>query len=87
MLDLSSADTYIAIMMSDMTNTKGKSMTSQDKVVVIRAKAFTGGRIAEQRCSVSQDGTVRVWDDVAGHYTVCHVLSRSAQQKARKLAN
>ena len=30
--------------------------------------------------------TVRVWDCVAGHYTVCHILSASAQRRAIKLA-
>ncbi len=55
-----------------------------DKVVTIRAKAF--GRIETLRVMVAADGTCRVWDRVAGHYTRCHSLSRAAQMKARKLA-
>lgn len=57
-----------------------------DKVVTIRAKAFSGGRVQEHECMVDADGTVRVWDSVAGHYTTCHILTESAQDRARKLA-
>jgi len=61
-------------------------MTTSDKIVTIRAKAFAGQGIQEHRCSVDDDGTVRVWDSVAGHYTICHSLGQSAQRRARKLA-
>ena len=54
--------------------------------ITIRAKAFSGRKIETVRCMVDDDGTVRVWDSVAGHYTRCHVLSESAQRRARKLA-
>jgi hypothetical protein len=50
-----------------------------DRVVTVRAKAFTGGKIETVRCIVDADGTVRVWDSVAGYYTTCHILSESAQ--------
>ena len=61
-------------------------MTQISKVVTIKAKAFSGGRVENCRCMVDADGTVRVWDSVAGHYTTCHSLSKSAQERARKLA-
>ena len=61
-------------------------MTETTKVVTIRAKAFSGQGVREHECTVDADGTVRVWDSVAGHYTTCHSLSKSAQDKARKLA-
>lgn len=54
--------------------------------VKIRAKAFTGRGIEAVRCRVESDGTVRVWDSVAGHYTLCHVLGEPAKRRARKLA-
>jgi hypothetical protein len=60
--------------------------TTSDREVTIRARAFTGGRIQDCQCLVSDDGSVAVWDEVAGHYTVCHSLSQSAQRRARKLA-
>lgn len=60
--------------------------TATDKVVHIRAKAFTGESIRAHRCLVDASGNVRVWDSVAGHYTTCHALTKSAQQRARKAA-
>jgi hypothetical protein len=61
-------------------------MTATDKIVTIRARAFSGGKVEAVRCRVESDGTVRVWDSVAGHYTTCHSLSAAAQRRARKLA-
>jgi len=49
-------------------------------------KAFTGQGRRNHKLSVSPDGTVRVWDDVAGHYTTCHCMSAAAQSRIRKLA-
>ena len=53
-------------------------------IVTIKAKVF--GKIQSVRAAVDADGTVRVWDSVAGHYTLCHNLSTSARERARKLA-
>lgn len=61
-------------------------MTKQDQTVTIRAKAFSGEGVREHKCTVASDGTVRVWDSVAGHYTACHSLSESAVRRVRKLA-
>lgn len=60
--------------------------TKTDKVVTIRAKAFSGRGIEEVRCTVDAAGTVRVYDDVAGYYTTCHSLSESAIRRIRRLA-
>ena len=49
-------------------------------------KAFTGQSRRTHKLSVSPDGTVRVWDDVAGHYTTCHCMSPATQSRIRKLA-
>ena len=35
---------------------------------------------------VDDDGTVRVWDDVAGHYTLWHRLTEAQIAEARRLA-
>lgn len=56
-----------------------------DRIVTIRAKAFSSEGIRSHKCLVGADGTVRVWDSVAGHYTTCHSLSDSAIRRARKL--
>lgn len=37
-------------------------------------------------CSVDSDGTVRVFDEVADHYTTIHSLSDDQVKKARELA-
>ena len=54
--------------------------------ITARAKAFSTEAMQEYRFSVESDGTVRVYDDVAGHFTLCHSLSAGQQQRIRKLA-
>lgn len=39
------------------------------------------GKNAGYRAIVDSDGTIRVWDSVAGHYTMCHSLTQ------RQIAN
>ena len=51
---------------------------------VIRCKAFSGEGVRLNRVSISADGTVRVYDSVAGHYTTMHSLSQSALRRIRK---
>jgi hypothetical protein len=68
-------------------NKKDKTMTkTQETIVTARAKAFSTFPISTYRFLVDADGTVRVWDKIAGHYTTCHALSFSAQRRIRKLA-
>lgn len=38
------------------------------------------------RCMVETDGTVRAWDDAAGHYTTCHSLTQEQVATARRMA-
>jgi WD40 repeat protein len=54
--------------------------------ITARAKAFSNEGIKTNYFLVSSDGTVRVWDSVAGYYTTCHSLSKSAESRIRKLA-
>jgi hypothetical protein len=56
------------------------------KNLTVRCKAFDGEGVRENRASVDRDGTVRVWDSVAGHYTTCHSLGRSALARIRRAA-
>ena len=60
--------------------------TNQDRQIEMRCRAFTATPIQLHRIRVSADGTVRVYDSIAGHYTTCHSLSQGAQRRARKLA-
>jgi len=54
--------------------------------LTIRARAFTAEGVRAHRVYVDDSKIVRVWDSVAGHYTVCHSLSDSAIRRIRRLA-
>ena len=54
--------------------------------ITARAKAFSHEGIKSHKFCVDADGTVRVWDAVAGHYTTFHGLRKSAEARIRKLA-
>ena len=54
--------------------------------VQIRAKAFADGPTAMQDCIVEKDGSVLVYDSIAGYYTRCHSMSERDQERARRLA-
>lgn len=54
--------------------------------LTIRARFFSHFPVETRKVIVEDDGTIRVWDDVAGHYTVCHSLTRADQRRIRKLA-
>jgi hypothetical protein len=41
---------------------------------------------AGYKARVDPDGTVRVWDSVAGHYTLRHGLTRRQQARIRREA-
>ena len=56
------------------------------RTIEMRCKAFSGEGVRMNRVQVSDDGTVRVWDSVAGHYTTCHSMIAAAQYRARKAA-
>jgi hypothetical protein len=62
-----------------MANVASKSFTA-------RAKFFGGEGVTTKKVKVDADGAVRVWDSVAGHYTLCHSLSAAAAKRIAKLA-
>ena len=60
-------------------------MTTTERYLDMRCKAFSGEGVRLNRLRVvGRD--VTVLDSTAGHYTHCHVLSRKAADKARKMA-
>lgn len=67
-----------------MTTTQ--TTTKTDKVITARCKPFRGQGVAEHRLMVEADGTVRVWDEIAGYYTTLHSLSEASQRRIRALA-
>lgn len=48
--------------------------------MTIRAKAFAGDTVREHRVLVD-DVSVRVYDSTAGHFTLCHSLSKATVRK------
>lgn len=61
-------------------------MSATETIVTIRAKAFSCEDIRTHKCIVEANGVVRVWDSVAGYYTLRHSLSAAAQRRAREAA-
>ena len=57
-------------------------------IVTVRSgSAFsTDSASAGYRAKVDADGTVRVWDSVARHYTLCHSLTERQMARVRRLA-
>jgi endoglucanase Acf2 len=59
--------------LAELTESEIEMETAEIKVT-IRCRAFDG-ILETNKCSVDSDGTVRVYDSTAGHYTTCHSLS------------
>jgi len=55
-------------------------------IVTARVKAFTHQPIDNYSCMVDQDGTVRVYDAIARHYTLCHALDSQTKDRIRFFA-
>lgn len=55
---------------------------SATKTINVR-NAFTSER-GTYRAIVDEDGTVRVWDATAGHFTACHSLTARQVASARR---
>jgi hypothetical protein len=53
--------------------------------ITARAKAFSSEGIRNHRFQIDGE-TVRVWDEVAGYFTTCHSLSKSAIRRIRRMA-
>lgn len=53
-------------------------------IITMRCKAFSYEGIRYNRISI-EGHDVRVWDDVAGHYTSCHILSIRQIARARQM--
>ena len=53
--------------------------------MIIRVKAKAFGKIGKYEFRV-EDDDVRVWDDVAKTFTLCHGMSDRAVQRIRDLA-
>lgn len=54
------------------------------KIIQIRCKAFCRQGVKINRIQIADDGTVRVWDNVARHFTTCHSLTARSIGKIAK---
>ena len=52
--------------------------------ITMRCNAF--GRVTDHEIIVEEDGTVRVYDSVANHYSTCHRLTDAVKRRAYKKA-
>lgn len=68
------------------TATQSKQPTKAGVVITALAEAFSGEGVREHKMLVD-DVNVRVWDSVAGHYTMCHCLSASAIKRIIRKAS
>jgi hypothetical protein len=66
---------------SPLSGQPNKKMTT----ITARAKAFSNQGIRAYEFQIDGE-TVRVWDSVAGYFTTCHSLSKSAERRIRNLA-
>lgn len=57
-----------------------------NEIITVRVRAFNG-KLETVQCIVNNDGTVRVFDDIAGFYSACHSLSERQQSRIRNLAS
>jgi len=64
-----------------MTTTTGLTRAN---ALRFRAKTWTGYGVTSELAHVNPDGTVRVWDSVACHWTLCHALSDRTQARIRR---
>lgn len=54
--------------------------------ITMTCQPFTFFAKGVYKLSVDTDGTVRVYDRTAGHYTTCHSLSERSMAAARRKA-
>ena len=59
---------------------------NQDVELTVRCKAFSSEGVRSNRLLVEANGTIRVFDSVAGHYTTVHAIGKATESKIRKLA-
>lgn len=58
----------------------------QDMRFKHRIQAFSSEPRQEYRVMVSTDGTVKVYDDTAGYYTLNHILNSKQEDTLRRKA-
>lgn len=55
------------------------------KELTVRCKPFCNEPTHLHQLTLDTDGTIRVYDDIAGHYTVVHTLSERELNRIRRM--
>lgn len=55
-------------------------MTAEMRELTIRCAPWSHEGVRRHRVLIA-DGQVRVWDPIAGYYTICHSLSARTQRR------
>ena len=58
----------------------------RNEAIQFLGQAFSGEGRRANRATVDADGTIRVWDSTAGHYTLCHSVRPSTARRLRAIA-
>lgn len=66
--------------------TTSTAITAIRTITVASGRPFASGAQWGYRAHVEADGSVRVYDDVARHYTACHSLSPAQLAYVRRMA-
>ena len=61
-------------------------VVSEEREFVARCKPWKSEGVRENKILVDSDGDVRVWDEIAGHYSFCHSLSPAQIRRLRRIA-
>ena len=54
------------------------------QITIRTGRAFSGDASTGYRARVEADGTVAVYDHIAGHYTTCHALTAAQIRYIRR---
>jgi hypothetical protein len=63
-----------------------KKMQDNDIRLFATVRAFVDTKISRNEFRVSPDGTVRVWNSIAGGFTLCPDMSKSSVARVRRMA-
>lgn len=61
-------------------------VVGEDREFLARCKPWKSEGVRENKILVDGDGDVRVWDEIAGHYSFYHSLSPAQIRRLRRIA-
>lgn len=61
-------------------------MTTSTAIITASARAFSGSSVKRHSFLVGPDGSVNVWDRIAGHCTSVHAMSARTMRRIAALS-